>query len=160
MFLASPHSLSFPELQALSLQNRNRILVGRSCPLWTIKSPAEIMIPKQSQGSSRGAMQGGGLPTGASGCSAPSRLLTWRQHLHDLSLVPFYPLGVHSLSSPIKWWLFLPLSLKSMYSEKGLAAFVSEKTKKWHYWTDICLLSSSCSKLSCAKGYWENTLKN
>lgn len=100
-------------------------------------------------------MEGSELPLRVSGCPALSLLLTWGQHLYDFFLVPFYPLGVPLFSSPIKWGLFPPLV---MYSEKGLAALVSERLR--NDITELTFVFSLHHVPSCLalKGTWK-TLK-
>lgn len=95
-------------------------------PLWTIKSPAKRRIPKQLQCSSWGVRGAVSPPLGVCGRPAPSQLLTWEQHLCHSFLLPFYPVGVHSLFSPTECWRFLPRALTAMHSEVCLAAFLSE----------------------------------
>ena len=134
--------LSFSEFAAPILQNRSRILLGRTAPVnntkphrdtenesevtqscptlcnpWTVAHQAPpsmgfsrqeywsglpfpspgILMPIQSLGTPEGLWRGAHSPLGVSGCPGFSLLLTGRQHLHDLVLVPFHPLSVCSV---------------------------------------------------------------
>lgn len=130
MFLASPHSLSFSELLAHFFTKQKQDPAWQEMPLWIIQSPAEILIPTQLHGSSEGLWRVAHSPLLVSGCPAPSPLLTWGQHLHDLVLVPFYLLGVHSLFTH-SLVTVSTTRLDSYVLWEGCVCICERMTKKW-----------------------------
>ena len=108
------------------LQNRSRILLGRTAPVNNTK-PHRDTDARTIAGHSWGALEGGTLAAGGVWLPQFQPTPDGGQHLHGLILVPFHPLSVRAVF--IQWWLLLPLGLTALRSEKGIAALVRERLR-------------------------------